>query len=410
MAIQKFTIEQLEAAFKVRHDKELRHLFYDECPFAAYATKRDNLAGRFSEVVCNGDSGFAASSYSVAYNNAQATDPFAFKLKPKRNYIIGMLDALALMAGKQNLAALESTFDQSIESCMEGWTRQAEFLFLNRGGGARGRIATGGISSATVTLEDPFGTRWFKPGMPIQFYPDNGTGSAGTARDSGATLTVSSVDDIAGTVTFTAAVSTISGAVVGDYLFLEDEYQDVMSSIYAWIPYLSADLGTHLEVDQTANPLVRAGSRVPVQGQSTEEGLITALAKARAYGQKINTVWLAPERYADLLKDVESKRNYSSGKMKVADLSCETIRIHGGHRGPVNVVEMPGLDSAHGLMTRDGTWELRTVGDWPHFSEAEGTKMKHLQTEDTYMYAMAGYGELACLEPRNQGWIQWDQS
>src|SRR5690606_26458954 len=187
-----------------------------------------------------------------------------------------------------------------------------------------------------------------KVGQKVQLSDDDGVSASGGVRDSGATVEIEAITYNAdGTcdLTATTAWNTINGATAGDFIFQEDDYQNVPYSIFSWIPTTDAAAATTFAgQDRSADIVSLAGLRHNVAGASTEEAIIDMLAKARFFGIKVSQVWLGSMRYAELLKNLHSKSIFSEGSMPAEPgISIDGLKVRGGKNGAAMVLEEPGM-------------------------------------------------------------------
>lgn len=251
---------------------------------------------------------------SVAKANASLAARTKFVLSPGRDF-----QALSLsdydLKGAREPGAIKSLMEAEKDTAERSIADSLSMGLYRDGHGVRGNIATGGISSATITLANPRDALNFFEGMKVVFSELRG----GALRDSGATLTVLRTDPSAGTVTFTANVSTISGVVAGDFIYRHGDAaaggtRKLFIGAQGWFADPASDGGAFYGVTRTNFSRHTVAGTVSNQASTvnTYDKLyngIEAILAASGNGGSNNKVLAVPSNYFLALAKEADNRN-----------------------------------------------------------------------------------------------------
>jgi hypothetical protein len=390
----------IDKALKIKYQRGLPFLLYKKSPFFAWVPKTTNFTGKKREVTVNYTGTPAYATYAAAHANATEGEMATFEVTRKKIFNKFLLDGEAMKASADDAGALMRLLELATKHSMKGFERQSEFALFHSGGGARGQIAAGSVvGTPTITLTNKKDTRWFMPGQVLELSADDGvSGSAGV--ESG-TVTVLSVNRKLGTITATGNwTAGIATAAVGQYIFQEDDYQNVPHSIFSWIPPTEALAATtFLTQDRSLDTTALAGVRIDVQGSTTEDAIIDMLAEADVQSAEVDTIWVSSGRFAELQKNVHGKTYFMADVKLEPHVSIKGIQFAGGPMGSVNVLKDPAMPDDYALATKRDIWELHSADDWPHFSTEDGLKLARVHNADQVEGVIKAYGNLLCKEP-----------
>jgi hypothetical protein len=302
--------------------------------------------------------------------------------------------------------------EAEVESGFKTSARRLSVDMFGDGFGAFGVIATGGITNATITLTRADDTKKFEEKMIVVFAASN---NGAVLRGTGATqeLTVSGVDEDAGTVTFTANVSTITGGggsvAVGDSVFPTGDRQDSatpsrlrMAGFEAWTPYDRTTLtGTFFNIDRTTSPSKLGGAYLDGSQKSITEAITDMISVL--CGRKSNPKYalLSFSKWNELQKEQGSKVMYTDIKAgETGNIGFRGITFT-GPKGPVVALPDVGCRSDRCFVIQPDTWLLLSMGKPIRFLDEDDQKMLRQGTADSYEIRQGGYLELLCKAP---GW------
>ena len=203
----------------------------------------------------------------------------------------------------------EDAFEDMIDELDRGIEAEANYLNfrLFRGaGGASGKMTNSSFATTVCTLSDPSDAwAWVKNDVANLASTD---GSSGAIRSG--SLTVASVQRSAGTITFTANISTgVATAAQNDYLFLAGDFGAALSGFSDWVPDSAPSATTFYGQDRSIEPEMLGGLRVDASssGAPVHEVLIDMMAKADQFGAMLDVILMHPLATADLTKQLEGK-------------------------------------------------------------------------------------------------------
>jgi hypothetical protein len=183
-----------------------------------------------------------SSTYATAAASTLDTETDEFEVPYRNNYQFARWtdDVMKDSRGKGDKALMEA-MEVEMDGANANLLRDiGQGLFGNLGG-AKGTIATGGISSAVVTLSRPEDAIHFEKGDIIVACADDGADSGDTLRAGSVTLL--SVDYEAGTLTATGNWSAgITTPTAGDSLFHSGDFAAKYYGLDAWIPSVTTGL------------------------------------------------------------------------------------------------------------------------------------------------------------------------
>lgn len=395
-------------AMKVKYGSKLEKYWYDgACPFAKMVTKKGGLGGsslNFGAAISPGNGG---NDFGTAQANATVAEYEQRALTEAKTYVVGKIDNYTMYATK-NGGAFEAAVQAQMDTAMETFSMVSSHQLWGNGGGARGRIATSGISSATITLSERADIVNFWPKLRLQLSSDDGNASSPAGVRAGSVLVVDSVNPDAGTITCTTNItSAISGAVQNDYIFREGDYGTCLKGVLAWVPVTAPTSGdSFFGVDRSTFVNRMAGSRVSATGSNMEDAIYDAGGELDLLGGMADTLFVGPLHYKELVKSLDS-RAFSKLDGGKETLGVTGIEVAGHNGSSVKVISDRNCPDAYGLLTKMSDWELLYAGPGvPHFEETGG-KMRVESTSDGLEFRLKAYWQLRNKCPKNNVLITW---
>lgn len=287
------------------------------------------------------------------------------------------------------------------------------------GYGVIGRIASGGVSSATVTLDNKEDAINFDVGMEVGFVDGSGGDETAAMRDSGAALGVASVDRSAGTVTFDANVSTVSGAAALDYLVRDGDRGTgssptklMPSGLKGWCPDSVASSGdSFFGVDRYTDVTRLAGHRIGGLNKTVREAFIDATFEVMNDGATVTTIFCHPAKFGQLAKDVEAQKlfNATSFKSYKAELSIPGAKVMTPY-GEVNIIPDAYCPVDRAWALDLSTIELRSEGTWPDFLTFDDGNFITVDGADQGEVRVGGDMQLVCYSPNRMCLVNFDSA
>jgi hypothetical protein len=378
--------------------KRVQNLVYKDHPLFAMLKKDTNFVGK--NRVCavryrdtQGRSSVFATAQSGAqgtYGNFAAVD---FVITRVKDYQVVTLETEAILAAKNDEGALIKTLDTEMASGLNNIAKSLAMGVYGDGGGSIGRV-TGTTSPFTLVSVNDISN--IEVGMTLAVSDT----ANGTLRNSGAVMTVLTVNRDSGT--FTA--SGIPGAIAAnDYLFPAGDGANGstnvrMSGLAAWIPATAPTSTAFFGIDRSIDSSRLGGLRVDVSSESPEEGLLTVAARVSRDGGRISHVFMNPVKWAAYAKALGTKVEYET--MQVGEIGFDAIKFM-GPKGPVGLVadqDCP-FPTAYGLSL--DTWTLASLNDAPFIQDMDGNRLSREASADRYEARISFFGNLECSAP---GW------
>jgi hypothetical protein len=308
------------------------------------------------------------------------------------------------------LEATETGAEDAFEDMMEELDRgiEAEANYLNfrlfrNFGGAAGKVTNSNLATTIATLSDPSDAwAWVKGDVANSASTDGTSGSLRTGS-----LTVASVQRSAGTITFTANLSTgIPAFAQNDFIFLSGDFAGAASGFSDWVPDTPPGATAYYGQDRSIEPEMLGGLRVDhsTDGAPTNECLIDMMAKADQFGANLDIMVMHPLATGDLTKQLEGKWVIMKGEGydgEEADIGYKgwNTSLNGKN---VTIVTDRVCPQKHIYGLQLDTWTLFSAGTAPMFLQKRtGSILKVSENADA---VEARIGEYWNLSNKGPGW------
>jgi hypothetical protein len=327
-------------------------------------------------------------------------DPEARKvtLDYKKFYTAFSVENDALERSEKNslVPMLKLTFDSSIR--LHGDELETR-LFGGRNG-AIGQIATGGISSDTITLTDASDCFNFENG-DILLFDNTATGASPKAGSA----VVESVDYENGKITVVDITTVTGTAAAADYIF-KDSFQNGAAplGIFDWIPKTAPVLGSDSfgGFDRGINPTRYAGWRYPVAaGSSVKAAVIKSVGFGMQFGGRPEIALMSTNKMTDLLSELQNLAVWDAMESKELKVSFPGVKLM-GPQGPILCVASPKCPEKQIAYLTKNTWELVTVGELIRNPVRNG-KFVDAEQEDGIRGRWKTVYSLSCRAPGHNG-------
>lgn len=408
------TFTTMGAALKTRFylDKNtIPDLTYGESPAYASLPKSEDWGGdnsTFPIIIGNNQSHSA--SFAKAQANAGTLNMKKWLLPSsgnKKHYTIAQIPGDLIRSMEMNANAYFPAVTAEVESGFKTSARRLSVDLFGDGFGAIGVIKAAGISGATATLTRIGDAKKFEPNMKVQLSASN---NSDALRSAGGELTVLSVDEDAGAVTFTAGiVATLSDVVVGDSIFPTGDRQDSatptrlrMCGFEAWVPYDRTTLtGTFFNIDRTVHPTRLGGAYQDGSQKSLTEATEDMISLVCGRNGDPKYAYFSFSKWNELKKEQGSKVVYTDIKAgENGNIGFRGITFT-GPKGPVVALPDVGVRDDRIHVIQPNTWKLLSMGKPIGFLDEDENKMLRQGTLDSYEIRQGGYLELLCMAP---GW------
>lgn len=396
------------AALKVRFDKgRLEKMAYKSNPFFAMVPKDTECDGESFKLPIEQDLPTGGSAtFSTAQTNSKPGTDKAFLVTLADDYQTVVIANKVVEASKSNLGAFLKIADHKIERGIQSSINRIAGALFRSGTGSRGLIASGGLSSGVVTLDDPGSVTQFSVGMVLQA---NSTDGGGTTRAGlGYVIAVNrNTGKITVSATSGGSAGNPSGWAAGDYLSCEGDLNLVGKGLAAWLPQTDPSGGeSFFGVDRSADRSRLAGIVYDGSEQSIEEALIDGISLASREECAPDAVFTNFASWGALEKSFNGKAQYVDFAGP-ANLMFKGIRIN-GPQGPVVVYPDRNCPKNTAYALAMETWVLGSVGDVPHILTygGEGLEMLRVSNADAIEARIGAYYQLACKRPGSNAVIK----
>lgn len=370
----------LTALAKERYAEVWEEIVYAKDPFLAEVTKKQGtIDGKYivQPIVYGHNQAVSANIGTAVAASANASErPAAFQITRVKLYNVAKIDGETMAA----LHGGSSAFVDTVTQVMDGATAAtAEMLgqqLMRTGWGTKGVIATGGVSGSTITLSNPEDIwGWERDQQVVFSQSEAGHVLRGTGGGASQVLVVLSVNRNTAVVTFTAAVSTVSGGggsvAAGDFCFDFGNRQDsatptplVVAGVGGWVPQADPSATTYFGVDRTADSRL-GGLRYDARGMPIEEALIKALAYAYRENARPDRLYLNPTDYANLINALGSRARYVDLTAKDVPVGFKGVVVDGAG-GQVVVMANPSTPVGTGFALTMSSWTLHHLKELIH--------------------------------------------
>lgn len=349
--------------------------------------------------------GGGGGSFSEALAAQQASKHVRFVVTHRLEYQLFTVEGPAIARSKGNKAALLEILNNESKSARYAYARSVAQKAWGRGGGARGRIANTVFTGAVATLLNTADHVHFEVGLKVGFAADDGTPASPAGLKGAPTyLTVTSVDRGAGTVTFDAILSTVSGIAANDYMFRVGDYATAMTGIPGWCPITAPSASeSFFGVDRTVyDPQRVSGYRYTAgSGGQMEETLIDAAAEADMCGIDVKGFYVSSRQYAKLLKEMGSSRQRTNkGDGAISYQSLVLVAPNGD--GEWDIMGDKDVPDGYGWGLDESEISLETAGSAPDLLNHDGGgPVRQLEGSDAVQGRLGSYGNFFHQNPGN---------
>ena len=335
----------------------------------------------------------------AATNNASGFG--VFTVTRKSHYRLAKMQTELLEATE---TGAEDAFEDMIDELDKGIEAEANYLnfrLFRTSGGSAGQITNTNLATTIATVSDPSDLWAYVKNDVVNLSATDGTGSLKTGS-----LTVASVQRSAGTITFTANISTgVTTAATNDFLFLAGDYCLAMSGFKDWVPDSTPTSTLFYGQDRSLEPEMLGGLRVDASQSNApvHEVLIDMMAKADQFGAELDCIVMHPLATGDLTKQLEGKWVIvkAQGYDGDADVGYKGWNVSlNGREVTIFTDRMCPQKHIYGLTIE--TWTIFSAGTAPMFIQRRtGSILKVSENSDA---VEARIGEYINTSNKGPGW------
>lgn len=398
------TIAALTNILKTRYDQKVFYqLFYRKAPFLGQISKEEKFGGNNARISLRyGAPQGGSFLFNIAQANVTSSSDVGFMLTRSKDFQVSGISGEALAAGDGDENAIYNTLRGEMEGSMRNLNRSLQICSWRNGGGQRGQGNSAySVAGATATLSQSADITGFEVGMKIDFSFDDGFNNGGVLLGVrlGGPLTILAIDRTAGTITFTANVTTLTGATNADFLFRQGDYSLGPAGVLRWVPAVAPVAGdNHFGVDRSVDAVRLAGIRYTGNGGNKEETLVDAAELAGREGAEDLTAFINNLDRSDIIKSLGSKAVYEPAKDTDGTIGYRALNIEGPD-GTIKVFSEVNVPRGRFFLLDMETWVLKSAKGVPRVLDDDGIKMLREANNDGYQWRMGGYFQYGCEAP-----------
>lgn len=315
-----------------------------------------------------------------------------FSITRAKDYAAIQLDSELLMATSDDKGAFVSARRQEMDNLMKQIGNSYAHALYRDGLGTTAFV--GSFTGSTITLSVKSDAKWFYKNQQVQAYDPAGP----TLRNSGAFLTVLSVDRDTGIVTFTAGVAaTIAAIANGDGLVTRGDFNTKLKGLSAWIPLTAPSATAFFGLDRTVAPTELAGHRINDTGIPIDEAALIACERVIEYGGIPDVVTISHKNFRRLSLRHNAKVIIDGGGGS-ATTGFSKLLVSTS-KGEIVLQADPDCPDDRGFALTLDSWTFSHLGDLPEMVKDDGNTALRLSTADAIEMRLRYYGNLWCNAP-----------
>jgi len=377
-------------------NQRVENMTYKDFPFYAMVQKKKDFFGKnYPLPIQIGNPQGRSKTFAKAKANQTSSVYKDFTLTRVKDYSLATVDNETAEASENDKGAFLKALTNEIDSAIKSMSIAMASAVYGDGSGVIGQI--GAISTNTITLAVIDDVVNFDVGQSIVFAAAK---SSGALRASGAKLVITAVDRSAGILSFDANISTISGVVVNDYLFVDGDRNLAMKGLAAWLPFTAPTAGDNFfGVDRSVDTTRLAGIRFDGSALTIEEALVKGLTLCNREGGNPKVVFMNYSDWADLEMALGSKVQYMvTQAFGRADIGFSGIQIK-TNKGTANCVADPFCPKGYAYGLTMESWGLYSLKEPVRILDLDGNKLLRASDDDAVELRVGGYFQLGCDAP-----------
>lgn len=337
----------------------------------------------------------ASADFTTAKANKTASKLKDFTITRVKDYSLASIDNETMEASEGNSNAFMEAVGFEIDGAIHTAARRLAIAVYGSGTGKIGKIATGGIASLVITLDQAEDITNFEVNQKLNFSTADGGGTVKATEP-----LVTAVDRNNGKIT----VSDVTGLAAADFIFVDGDYDAKLKGLQAWMP-ATVTSTAFFGMDRSVDASRLGGIQIDGSNKPIEEALIEAASRIAREGGKPTHVFMSYAKYSDLEKSLGSKVQYVDVKAS-PDVGFRGVVLN-GPRGPMKIIPDQNCPAGKAFMLQLDTWKLYSLKKAPHILNLEGLKTLRENDADSIELRVGSYCQLACSAPGYNGVISW---
>lgn len=254
--------------------------------------------------------------------------------------------------------------------------------------------STGAVTGTTAFLANVEDAQFYEINMKVAFINP----ADGAYRNAGASLTVTAVDPIAGTLTLSGNVNSVTGTVAGDGIVRAGFRNADLDGLKGWVPVTPS--ANFLGVNQTLYRTRLAGVYVDVSNLPIRSAFLKAFAVAQAQigarFQSKSPIFIHPTNLMQIQQSVEGVKVINGKMDDKFGIGLDTVEVLGYRfvsdaHCPVNEAFLIG----------DGAFVRATAGKQPRIDDQDGRKFDYDRVNGALSFVLAHDGNTYSPNPGN---------
>ena len=379
--------------------QRVENMTYKDFPLYAMLPKDKNFYGKVLPLPIQiGNPQGRSAVFATAQANKTSSVYKDFVLTRVRDYALASVDNETAEASENEKGAFIKALTREIDSAIQAATTSLAWALYGDGSGVIGQLdsSLSVLTGSVIQLTNPDDVVKFEIGQHVCF----SAATTGSLRNSGAALTILSVNRDLGQLTMSAVLNTITGIAQGDYVSVQGDWQAKISGLAAWIPFVAPTSGDNFfSVDRSVDPTRLGGLRFDGSSFSIEEALVKGLTRCNREGGRPEVVMANYTDWSNLELALGSKVQYMvSEAYGRADIGFEGIQVK-TNKGVSNVIADPFCPAnfMYGLTLK--TWKLFSLKEPVRILDLDGNKVLRDSTSDSVELRVGGYFQLGCEAP-----------
>ncbi len=341
MALSEILDANVAPALQIHYSNMESALFFENRPLTGLLPKGKGGGSKYLHTLKVDNGQGVSSDFPTAQSDTALATRYAMTMDWAEKYAVGRVKNTAIELA-QGVDSQVNLFVSEQDSKLKALSESIERVLHRSGYGDIGAIKS--ISTDTITLTYRSDARNFTPGKKVQFAA---AVNSGALRNTAGTLTVKAVDRDAGTIQFTANVSTLNQVQVNDVIFENGTRQDSATpspteaiGLEGWFPF-SVTAGENFGgIDRSVDRVLLAGTYTDGRGLSALEAVNNHLARVGEYGKTPDLMLCHPDFWNRLNKDLQAKGTIDLEGKDVKGITFKAIEFN-GVTGPIAIVADP---------------------------------------------------------------------
>lgn len=391
-----------------------KEALYDQVPTLGVLPKSTDFYGEAKAVPIHLSGINGSNTFSDALANESDAEVRRFLVTRAKDYVTAKVDVEALKASSNNKGAAGKAIMVQTRAALYTMGRSAGAQIFGNGDGYIGTVSGAVSGNDTIELTDSRDVVKFEKGQAIGFYDTSGSADI-DPNTADVHPVVLAVDREAGTIQFDKDIAGGSNVLAtavadGDRLYrVGDSTAGVggAAGFGKWIPLAAPTSGdSHFGVDRSVDPVRLAGNRVVGNGGKMEDILFDASAQVMINGGRPDLLIVNPMKFAELCKSLYAKVEYCDVKSDIPTVGFQGIKL-ATPSGMVRVLPDPMCPYATGWLLQKNTWELCSLGAFPHRFNEDGLQSTRAADADSIAFRFKAYWNLICKQPHCNARITW---